>query len=250
MLALSALGKEMGKRISKWKRKERNRALCSLKVSKHPNIHANSRQMSLPVLMLFSVSVRILIMLGPLWRFLYLKFFRYIDDPLLIGGKKFDLRLYVVVVSYRPLKAYLSDLGFARFCNIKYTTEAAEMDNQFVHLTNVAIQRRGVKFNSRHGNKWPLQDLKIFLESTHEKNSVDKLFMDLELAIINSLRSVQNVMINDSHCFELYGYDMIIDSSLKPWLIEVDISRPRLISSACNPNISSVKWLRAANVLL
>jgi tubulin polyglutamylase TTLL1 len=30
---------------------------------------------------------------------------RYIDDPLLIGGKKFDLRLYAVVCSYRPLKA-------------------------------------------------------------------------------------------------------------------------------------------------
>mgnify|MGYP000849026852 CR=1 FL=1 len=69
---------------------------------------------------------------------------RYIDDPLLIGGKKFDLRIYVLVTNYRPLKAWLYSHGFARFCNEKYTTDIAEMDNQFIHLTNVAIQKFSV----------------------------------------------------------------------------------------------------------
>ena len=57
---------------------------------------------------------------------------RYIENPLLIGGRKFDLRMYVCVTSYRPLKAYLSKLGFARFCNSKYTSELSEMDNNEV----------------------------------------------------------------------------------------------------------------------
>ena len=60
-----------------------------------------------------------------------------------IGGRKFDLRLYVCVTSYRPLKAYFCNKGFARFCNSKYTAEMCEMDNLEVHLTNVAINKHG-----------------------------------------------------------------------------------------------------------
>ena len=50
------------------------------------------------------------------------------------------------------------------------------------------------------------------------------MFLDVEELCINTLLSVQKVMISDKHCFEMYGYDILIDEDLKPWLIEVNAS--------------------------
>ena len=69
---------------------------------------------------------------------------RYIDNPLLVGGKKFDLRIYVLVTCFKPLRAFIYHRGFSRFCNEKYTTDYAEFDNVYVHLTNVAVQKHAV----------------------------------------------------------------------------------------------------------
>lgn len=149
---------------------------------------------------------------------------RYIDNPLLIGGKKFDLRLYVVVTSYSPLKAYMSSLGFARFCSEKYSTEVAELENMFVHLTNVAIQKHGEEYNESHGNKWALRDVRLYLEGVHGHEATAALFDAISALAVGSLRACQPVMINDKHCFELYGYDVIVDDCLKPWLVEVNAS--------------------------
>lgn len=50
------------------------------------------------------------------------------------------------------------------------------------------------------------------------------------MIVIRSLLSVQPVMMNDKHCFELYGYDVMIDDTFKAWLIEVNAS-PSLSAS-------------------
>ena len=81
---------------------------------------------------------------------------RYIDQPLLIGGKKFDLRIYVLVTSYRPLKVWLSANGFARFCNTTYSDHTNDINNLSNKLTNVALQKGADGYNNEHGNKWSI----------------------------------------------------------------------------------------------
>ncbi|XP_036433318.1 probable tubulin polyglutamylase TTLL1 [Colossoma macropomum] len=160
----------------------------------------------------------------------------YIDNPLLIGGKKFDLRLYVLVTTYRPLKCYMYKLGFCRFCTVKYTPSTSELDNMFVHLTNVAIQKHGDDYNHVHGGKWTVSNLRLYLESTRGKEVTNHLFDQIHWIVVQSLKAVAPVMNNDKHCFECYGYDIIIDDKLKPWLIEVNAS-PSLTSSTANDRI-------------
>ena len=112
---------------------------------------------------------------------------KYIDNPLLIGGKKFDMRLYVLVTSFRPLKAYMFKQGFCRFCNEKYTSDISEIDNMFIHLTNVAIQKHSDVYNDKHGGKWSVQSLRFYLESTRGKCLADKCFNDINNIIIQDI---------------------------------------------------------------
>ncbi|XP_018786552.1 PREDICTED: probable tubulin polyglutamylase TTLL1 isoform X1 [Bactrocera latifrons] len=167
---------------------------------------------------------------------------KYIDNPLLIGGKKFDLRLYVLVTSFRPLKAYLFKQGFCRFCTVKYDTSVTELDNMYVHLTNVSVQKHGGEYNNLHGGKWSVQNLALYLEGTRGKEVTDRLFGSIAWLIVHSLRAVAPVMASDRHCFECYGYDIIIDNNLKPWLVEVNAS-PSLTSTTVTDRILKYKLI-------
>ncbi|XP_053101320.1 probable tubulin polyglutamylase TTLL9 isoform X5 [Hemicordylus capensis] len=154
---------------------------------------------------------------------------RYIENPYLIGGRKFDLRVYVLVMSYIPLKAWLYRDGFARFSNTRFTLNS--IDDHYVHLTNVAVQKTAPDYDPEKGCKWMIQQFRLFLTAKHGAEAVEILFAEMDNIFIKSLQSVQKVIISDKHCFELYGYDILIDQDLKPWLLEVNAS-PSLTASS------------------
>lgn len=167
---------------------------------------------------------------------------KYIMNPLLVGGKKFDLRIYALVTSYNPLTVYLYRNGFARFTHHRYSNNMQDFGNNLVHLTNVAVQKTSDNYDKDIGGKWELRNLKIYLMSKYGRARVNQLFTDIQEIVLKCLFAVQKVIVNDRHCFELYGYDILIDDNLKPWLIEIN-ANSSLTANTAKDNEMKVKML-------
>ena len=101
---------------------------------------------------------------------------------------QFDLRLYALVPSFTPLEIYMYRSGFARFTNSRYSNNPSDIANSFIHLTNVAIQKTSDNYDKKHGGKWDLKSLKLYMMSKHGCERVDKLFYEIQMIIVRSLQ--------------------------------------------------------------
>lgn len=151
---------------------------------------------------------------------------KYIIKPFLISGYKFDLRLYAIVTSFHPFRLYIYHEGLVRFSTERF--DLSSLDNRFSHLTNTSINKTGPQYLAEKesigtGCKWTLGKLRHYL---HKHDIDDRLLWHriTSIIIITLLSQVQEIPSNSSNCFELFGFDILIDEKLKPWLLEVNFS--------------------------
>lgn len=86
----------------------------------------------------------------------------------------------------------------------------------------MAIQKTSNKYSESHGGKWNFESAKIFMELNFGRKKVKKCMEEINNIFVNSLKAVQSQMHNDKHCFEMYGYDVMIDANCKVSLIFIN----------------------------
>lgn len=154
---------------------------------------------------------------------------RYIANPYLLDSLKFDLRLYVVVTSCSPLTIFWHKAGLARFATLPYSlpVKTNKDMSQNVHLTNYAVNKDSEHFKISDEDIQAGVSSKRTLETVYarlEKDGVDIALLKLKIAdlIIKTLISIQPDLLhsyrmcqpNDrtfNMCFEILGFDVLID---------------------------------------
>uniref|UniRef100_A0A673NKR9 Tubulin polyglutamylase TTLL4-like n=1 Tax=Sinocyclocheilus rhinocerous TaxID=307959 RepID=A0A673NKR9_9TELE len=161
---------------------------------------------------------------------------KYLHKPYLISGNKFDLRIYVYVTSYDPLRVYIFNDGLVRFASCKYSPSMKTLNNKFMHLTNYSVNKKNSEYQSNsddkacQGHKWALKALWQYLGSQGISTTLiwEKIKDMVIKTIIASdpyVNSLVKMHVRSLYsCHELFGFDIMLDENLKPWVLEVNIS--------------------------
>uniref|UniRef100_A0A3P8V296 Tubulin tyrosine ligase-like family, member 2 n=1 Tax=Cynoglossus semilaevis TaxID=244447 RepID=A0A3P8V296_CYNSE len=150
---------------------------------------------------------------------------RYISDPLLVSGYKFDLRIYVCVKSFHPLTVYIHQEGLVRFATEKY--DLSSLRNLYAHLTNTSINKLGPFYTAYKervgpGCKWTMNRFRHFLQSQDVNELL--LWQRINNIVTLTLLTIAPSVPLCANCVELFGFDVLIDGRFKPWLLEVNYS--------------------------
>ncbi|KAI8385037.1 tubulin-tyrosine ligase family-domain-containing protein [Radiomyces spectabilis] len=142
---------------------------------------------------------------------------RYIHNPLLVHGRKFHVRAYVLAVS--NIKVYLYHDMLALFAMKKYNLD--ELSDTLVHLTNTCIQTEEEEFDEETSVRlfWDLEQhgvSKARLDTMFEK--MQHVLADVFDACASEMTTFQAM----PNAFELFGVDFLLDENDGVYFLEAN----------------------------
>jgi tubulin polyglutamylase TTLL6/13 len=163
----------------------------------------------------------------------------YINKPYLIDDLKFDLRIYVLLTGCSPLRIFIHREGLTRFATETYVKPSGNnINNVCMHLTNYAVNKSNPNFIQNkdaaldnQGHKRSLQSTLTYLETCGKdtkslmssiEDIIIKTICTIQPSLSHHYKSCQPDDFSNSMCFEILGFDIILDSTLKPYVLEVN----------------------------
>jgi hypothetical protein len=149
---------------------------------------------------------------------------KYVERPLLFEGRKFDVRVWVLVT--QKLKVYFFREGYIRTSSSAFSLNPSTLTSPYIHLTNNAIQISSPEYSKfEDGNQLSFSSLEAYLSTfPYFSSSIDEIINDMKKLIILTFLSSRQKFLNSENknsWFEIFGFDFIIDENGKSWLIEV-----------------------------
>mmetsp|Transcript_48384 Transcript_48384/g.134493 ORF Transcript_48384/g.134493 Transcript_48384/m.134493 type:complete len:513 (-) Transcript_48384:8-1546(-) len=151
---------------------------------------------------------------------------KYIERPLLIHKRKFDIRAYCLVLQEPltgALRAFCFRDAYLRTTSARYTTKTFD---RMVHLNNDAVQKHGEDYGKfESANKMSLEEFQRYLDEHHAKDGVSvrqRLVPQIRGLMADAVRAVAG-RINPRGlrgCFEVFGFDFMVDAGFRVWMIE------------------------------
>ena len=163
----------------------------------------------------------------------YIMIQKYLEKPLLYQGRKFDIRIWVMFMTNRENEVYIFKEGHLKATSLKYNPDSKDL---FVHLTNYSVQKHNIYFSKIEiGNEIPFYE---FQKELDKKKTGKNFKNDIYPKIVRIIRltggaAIQGKMnfMNVKNCFEIFGYDFILDENYRPYLLEINSNPGLEISS-------------------
>ena len=151
---------------------------------------------------------------------------KYIENTLLYNNRKFDIRIWVLI-SYLSTndkyEVYVFKEGHLKACSETFNINS---DDLYVHLTNYSVQKYNRNFSKEEvGNEISFELFQNELDKKGIKKNFKKDIFPKILRIIaistNAAKTKINILAR-RNCFEIFGYDIILDGNCQPFLLEIN----------------------------